>query len=376
MGVKSEIPIGNKYGKLIVLSEVEHTYHPNGKIKRLVSVECDCGQIVNKAWQDVRGGKQKSCGICPKDHPVKNIVGIKVHKLTVLDNYKKENKRVSWECLCECGNKVFIDGVKLRNNRVRNCGECGSPLGSFYKGDIYKNNEGYLVKIVGFGEGRRTIVELNDGNKFEVDSAYLKSGSFSNPFHRSVAGVGYFGVGPFVAKSQSDRHTVEYEDWNSMIKRCYVRGELNTSYFDKEVSSVWHCFQDFAAWATKQKNFGAKGWDLEKDLLVKGNKIYSPETCVYLPREINSFIKRKRFNNLPLGVDIAYEYNGTPYFRVQGREGGKNLNLGKFNVVEDAFNAYKIHKEGLAKKLAEKWKNEIPDVAYKALLNYTVEITD
>jgi nitrogen fixation protein len=97
---------------------------------------------------------------------------------------------------------------------------------------------------------------------------------------------------------------------------------------------------------------------------------------VYLPREINSFIKRKRMNDLPLGVDIAYKYNGTPYYRVQSREDGKNICLGGYTTEEEAFGVYKKHKEGLAVKLAEKWKAEIPDVAYKALLNYTVEITD
>lgn len=376
MGIKSKIPLGNRYHKLIVVSEEPHEYHPNGKMKRMVKVTCDCGQQVTKAWQDVRGGGQKSYGICPKDQPVKNIAGIKVHRLLVLDNYRKDDNKVYWECVCDCGNKTFVDGVRLRNKRVRNCGDCGTPMGSYYKGDRFKNNEGYDLTLTGFKGGRRVELTTEDGKSFEIDYAYLKNGNFSNPFHRSVAGIGYFGVGPFVAKSNSDRHTIEYEDWNSMLKRCYVSKESKLSYKDKEVTEEWHCFQDFAAWATMQPNFGKRGWDLEKDLIVKGNTLYGPETCAYLPREINSFIKRKRMNNLPLGVDIAFNYDKTPYFRVQGREDGKNINLGRFERVEDAFLAYKVHKEHLAKKLAEKWKNEIPKVAYDALMNYTIEITD
>lgn len=192
-----------------------------------------------------------------------------------------------------------------------------------------------------------------------------------------MAGIGYFGVGPYIAKGAGeDHHTKEYEDWNSMLKRCYVRGKNHSSYSDKYVSDDWKNFQNFAEWATKQPNFGRDGWHLDKDLLVKGNIVYSEETCVYLPQEINSFIKRKRGNDLPLGVDISYKYDGTPFFRVQGSESGKVVYLGMFFDLEEAFMCYKKHKEGLAKDLARKWKRELPENAYLALLNYTVNIED
>lgn len=376
MGVLKEIPFGAKYGKLEVLSEEPHTYHPNGKMKRLVKVKCDCGEVVVKAWQDVKGGAQKSCGLCKKEMPVKDISGQQIYNLTVTSTYRSENNRAFWLCNCKCGNSLYVDGVRLRNKRIRNCGECGTPLGSYYIGDRFVNNEGYTVEISGIGKERKTTVKLvDDGREFEVDYAYLKTGSFTNPYHKSVAGVGYFGVGPYIAKV-GEKHTLEYEDWNSMLKRCYKSEEAKKAYKDKFVKDEWHCFQVFAEWATKQPNFGKEGWDLEKDLLVKNNKMYGPDTCVYLPREINSFIKRKNFNGLPLGVDIAYNYDGTPYYRTQAREDGKNVNLGRFYNVEDAFLAYKTHKEQLAKKLADKWKDEIPEVAYKALYSYTVEITD
>lgn len=376
MGVLKEIPTNVKFAKLLVVSESQHLYHPNGKMKRMVNVQCDCGAEVVKSWMDVKTGKQKSCGICLKEMPIKDISGKQVYNLKVLDTFTRKDGVIHWDCMCKCGNTVCVDGRKLREKRVRNCGECGTPMGKYYIGDKGTNKEGYTVEVVKIKLDRQiTVKVIGSGEEFDIDYSYLKSGNFSNPFHRSVAGVGYFGVRRFIAK-RGDRHTVEYEDWNSMLKRCYVSAESKLSYKDKDVCEEWKCFQDFAEWATKQQNFGAKGWDLEKDLLVKNNKVYSPETCVYLPREINSFIKRKRFNDLPLGVDIAYKYNGTPYFRVQGREDGKNVVLGKFYNVEEAFSAYKVHKEYLAKKLAEKWKNEIPDVAYKALLNYTVEITD
>lgn len=379
MGVLSELPLDKKFGKLQIVREVEPDKRANGKMKRLVEVSCECGgELTIKALTDVKSGKTKTCGKCPKDRPTVDLTGKRTGKLTVLSMTDKRGPREEriWNCLCDCGNSVEVDGLRLRNDRKRNCGVCESPLGAASLGETFKNSEGYEAEIIGF-KGKSYFLQIKDKHKavIEVSSGNAKRGNFCNPYHPSVAGVGYFGIGSFIAKV-AGQHTTEYADWNSMLKRCYVSKESRTSYKDKDVCEDWKCFQVFAEWATKQPNFGNVGWDLEKDLIVKNNKIYGPDTCVYLPREINSFIKRKRVNDLPLGVDIAYKYNGTPYFRVQGREDGKNINLGSFYNIEEAFLTYKTHKEYLAKKLAEKWKTEIPDVAYKALLNYTVEITD
>lgn len=308
-----------------------------------------------------------------------DITGLLTGKLVALKESHKEGRHWLWECRCECGQIALFPNRYIRLELVSNCGKCASSTrkNAAYIGDVASNTEGYSAKIVGFLSPKEYQIKFED--KYEaiitVAPGNLKRGHFANPYHASVAGVGYFGIGRFIAKS-GGKHTIEYADWNSMLKRCYVSRESKLSYKDKSVCEDWHCFQNFAEWATKQINFGKEGWDLEKDLLIKNNKVYSPDTCVYLPREINSFIKRKRVNNLPLGVDVAYKYNGTPYFRVQAREEGKNICLGGYTTAEEAFSVYKEHKEGLAHKLAEKWKKEIPDVAYKALLNYTVEITD
>jgi len=310
-----------------------------------------------------------------------DITGIKSGRLTAVRELHKEGRHWLWECSCECGEKAAFPNRYIRLELVSNCGKCGSSTrkNATYIGTKVFNNEGYEAEVIGFVSSSPSIfkVRFNDEYHAEVEVACgnFTRGSFSNPYHRSVAGVGYFGIGKFIAK-KNGKHTLEYEDWNSMLKRCYNSEEAKKSYKDKYVVDMWHNFQNFAEWATSQRNFGRKGWDLEKDLLIKNNKVYSPETCVYLPREINSFIKRKSFNALPLGVDVAYNYDGTAYYRAQSTEDGKNICLGGFERVEEAFLAYKVHKEMLAKKLANKWKDEIPEVAYKALYNYTVEITD
>lgn len=373
MGVKVKAPIGEVFGKLTVLEEVEHTYHPNGKMNRKVKVECECGSVTIKSLQSVKSGKQEACGLC-RVGAVKDLSGVRVNRLVVTDKYSNINGKTHWECSCDCGNTNTFSSPQLINARVHNCGECGTKLGTYYWGDTIKNQEGYEFTLKHIEDRVATLVD-KQGRVFEVGYGYLKNGGFSYPYHRSVVGVGYYGVGKFFAK-EGGLHTKEYADWISMLKRCYKSKEANNTYKDKSVVEEWHNFQAFAEWATAQMNFGRDGWDLEKDLIVKNNKVYSPSTCAYLPREINSFIKRKNFNGLPLGVDIAYNYDGSPYYRTQARENGRNICLGRFYNLEEAFMSYKVHKEGLAKALAMKWKDQIPELAFNALYNYTVEITD
>lgn len=374
MGIKSEIPLGTKYGKLLVVSEAEYQHHPNGKMKRMVNVRCECGELAIKSWQDVKRGAQKSCGSCKKEMPVKDLSGKRVYKLTVTSKYKIEDNLAHWLCECECGNQLYVNGVRLRNKRIRNCGECGTTLGTYYWGDKISNFEGYEFTLI-FVKDRVATLEDSYGRRFNIDYGFLKRGNFCYPYHPSVVGIGCYGVGPYVAKREG-RHTEEYENWNSMIKRCYSSVKHLPSYSDKSVCKEWHDFQIFSEWATKQVGFDKEDYHLDKDLLVKDNKVYSPETCVYIPREVNSFIRRYRMNSLPLGVDKTLRYNGSVCYRAQARELGKNINLGFYDTPEEAFSAYKDHKERLAKTLAEKWKGSIDHRAYEALMNYQVEITD
>lgn len=375
MGKLIEIPIGGKYGKLVVVSEEPSLKHPNGRLKRMVKVLCDCGETTIKHWADVKFGATKSCGTCYKEMPVKDHSGERLGRLIVTEKFNRTKEGVFWACQCDCGNIVDVISSRIAGKRIHNCGSCGTPQGAYYWGDVITNKEGTDCEICLIKDRVVTLKDIKSGGIFTTQYGGIKNGGFSNPYHPSVAGQGYFGVGPYMAKEVGeDRHTKEYEDWSSMLKRCYVLGKNHSSYSDKYVSDDWKNFQNFAEWATKQPNFGRDGWQLDKDLLVNGNTVYSEKTCVYLPREINTFITRKRRNDLPLGIDISHKYDGTPFFRVQGRENGKNVYLGMFFDLEEAFMCYKKHKESLAKDLARKWKKELPENAYLALLNYTVNI--
>ena len=116
-------------------------------------------------------------------------------------------------------------------------------------------------------------------------------------------------------------------------------------------------------------------WVLDKDILVKGNKVYSPQTCCFVPQEINVLLTncRKRRGECPIGVSFI---KAKQKFSVSLAYDGKNKTIGHFDNPLEAFNAYKKAKELRIKELADKWKEQLEPRVYEALYNYKVEITD
>jgi hypothetical protein len=111
-------------------------------------------------------------------------------------------------------------------------------------------------------------------------------------------------------------------------------------------------FDKFVEWHEQQIGFGVYGYDLDKDLLVSGNKIYSKETCVLIPCQLNSFLTLNTRPGLyPIGVRI------TPFgkFKAQMRISGKTVHIGSFSTPEEAFAAYKVAKENEA----QRWYNRL-----------------
>lgn len=167
-----------------------------------------------------------------------------------------------------------------------------------------------------------------------------------------------------------------------MLKRCYDPKfhENNSSYIKCEVFKDWLNFQNFAKWY--DDNFYQlenEVMHLDKDILYKHNKIYSPKTCIFTPQNINIlFIKsEKSRGDAPIGV---YWDKIKNVFIAQGTifENGKSktVYLGRYNNSNDAFQSYKNFKENHLKEIANLYKDRIPQKLYDALINYKVEITD
>ena len=169
-----------------------------------------------------------------------------------------------------------------------------------------------------------------------------------------------------------------YKRWYDILYRCYS-DKLHArapSYIDCEACEEWQNFHSFLNW--HKKNYyeviidGKKSkMDLDKDILVKHNKIYSPETCIYVPHEINTLIVNGKGNRgeYPVGVWLDKEKK-----KYRANIGSKKL--GTFNTVEQAFAVYKKEKEKKIKDMARTYKEHIPDKLYQAMVHWKIEITD
>jgi Fe-S-cluster formation regulator IscX/YfhJ len=167
-----------------------------------------------------------------------------------------------------------------------------------------------------------------------------------------------------------------YRMWNSMLQRASVKYiEQRPSYAGTSVDPAFVRFADFAAWAMQQVGWDADDAQLDKDLLCKGNRVYGPEFCVFLPLRINSLIitNASRRGELPVGVRKARTHGK---YEARVNNSGVKIGLGTHTTPEAAFLAYKAGKEALLRRVAEQYRDNLDPRAYAALLAYQVEITD
>ena len=204
----------------------------------------------------------------------------------------------------------------------------------------------------------------------------LQKGYVKNPLYPSVFKSGFLGVGKYSYKNKEARRM-----WTHLIERCCSKDfkKVNPHYKDVSVCDEWLNFQTFAEWCYNQEFFNAKDengkvYHLDKDILVKGNKIYSPDTCCFVPSVINGLLLncKSRRGVLPLGVRLQ---NGKYTARAKNIR-GKEKHLGVFNCPIEAFLAYKLEKESVVKQVAEVWKGRICDKVFQSLMKYSVDIED
>lgn len=237
-------------------------------------------------------------------------------------------------------------------------------------GEKYINNQGLTMEVTQYVKAVRLEVIFEDGYKVWTRYKDLLLGTVRNPYFRSVYGVGFTGVGEHKTKI-AGKMTKVYYVWSDMLKRCYSKNRENkTAYNGCTTSDDWLDFQKFGDWFNK--NF-KKDYALDKDILIKGNKKYSSETCAFVPREINNLlIKSNRIRGEhPIGVhNLKGRYNASCGIF------GKQTHLGYFDTPEQAFQAYKKAKEQHIKEVADKWKDKIDTRVYEAMYKYEVNIAD
>ena len=192
-----------------------------------------------------------------------------------------------------------------------------------------------------------------------------------DPYDKIVSGVGFFGEGPRLISSL--KGSWEYVKWANMLRRCY--GTPLFAYEGCTVHDNWHNFQHFSVDCRMLFEGAEDDWQLDKDLLVKYNKVYSVDTCIAVPPYINKILQssRKSRGPLPLGVSWHKTYLR---FAANCQVRGKTKFIGYYSTAETAFYAYKKFKEKLIKDVVDEHRCQISDKLYAALTNYEILITD
>ena len=171
--------------------------------------------------------------------------------------------------------------------------------------------------------------------------------------------------------------TKEYDLWRGIIQRCYdkkVHDKFST-YIGCTASAEFLRYDYFHEWCQDQIGFNVDGFNLDKDLIKKNNKLYSQDTCLFIPQEINNLLTKANAsrNGLYIGVHFC---NTSQRYVSSIRKKDKSVTLGYFKDPLKAHLLYKDVKEDYIKDLAEEYKSVIDVRAYQAMIDYRVDIDD
>lgn len=180
-----------------------------------------------------------------------------------------------------------------------------------------------------------------------------------------------------IKDKKTGKLTIEYAAWRNMLARCYVE-KVNLkqeSYSGCLVSDEFKIYSNFYEWYQENKISDDFKYHLDKDLLLNGNKLYSKDTCLLIPREINNFLTKRDSLRGEFPVGVCF-HKPLSKFRAQISKDKKRFHLGYFDNINDAFLEYKIAKEKHAKELADRYKHVISERAYISIAGYIVDIND
>ena len=244
-------------------------------------------------------------------------------------------------------------------------------------GKVCKSLNSGDFKILKYNNNRNVEIQfLRTGFETSVHLVQVKNGSVKDPYLPSVYGVGV--TGTKYPTRVNGVLTKEYILWKHMLERCYSDAlkKRCPAYEGCGVSENFKSYEYFYEWCHKQIGFGVEGFELDKDLLIKGNKIYSESTCVFIPAEINLVLTKRTASRGEHLIGVSWCKRDKAFRAMVSKNKGKSEYLGSFNTEIEAFNAYKTAKEIYIKELAEKWKDEIDIRAYNALMKYEVNVDD
>lgn len=160
----------------------------------------------------------------------------------------------------------------------------------------------------------------------------------------------------FVGVGEADRDA--YKAWYNMIYRC----QHCSSYNNVTVCDEWYDFSNFLKWYNNQ--YKELGWHLDKDILSVGSRVYSPQTCCFLPPELNTFFEKHKNAK-------GYSFNKRrKKYEAYCRDRGKFIHLGLYQTPAEARMAYLDYKRNLLEELVKPYLNKISVELYDAMKRY------
>jgi hypothetical protein len=223
------------------------------------------------------------------------------------------------------------------------------------------------MKIIEYNNYNDLVIEFQDEYKYKTNTTYqnFKIGKIKNPYDKNTFGRGYIGEGKYLTRIGKNT-TSNYRAWYSMMERCYAGEDRKyfPSYIGCSMHEEWWNFQTFCKWREDEwYTCGTERMHIDKDILINGNKVYSPETCLLVPQRINMiFMTKVRKDNLPNG--IRQNVSGTYVSYYNG------MRYGTHKTIEEAVAEHDEKKRIHIKEVAEEYKNKVPQKVYEALLKW------
>lgn len=277
-------------------------------------------------------------------------IGKKYNKLTVLEfsctkirKVKNENRKEHYyKCQCDCGKIKDIVSWRITGGYTQSCG-C---MRNYSKKGIKKEKKFY-----------------KQNNKKYLYDLYYKEGQ------------------KYTLQKDKKAYTV----WMAILSKCYRNNKF--CYKNVEICEEWWDFQNFAKWYyNNYYQLGNESMDINKNILVKNNKIYGPKFCMFVPQSLTTLLNNRKQNrgNTPIGMSkFIYKrkiHEGESiWYSVRFRKKNKMTSFGSYYDPETAFQVYKTEKEKYIKEVADEYAkkySQFPKKLYDALYRYKIEMED
>jgi len=199
-----------------------------------------------------------------------------------------------------------------------------------------------MLEVIGYTRNTEVSVRfITTGYETVAQVAHIRRGRVKDKLLPQVFGVGFVGDGKY-SPSYNGKDSAAYVSWHGMLQRCYSEAFKTKSptYRLCTVCEKWHNFQNFAQWFDLH---GEKGLQLDKDILVEGNKIYSPETCIFVtPKENSTKAHAKFYNFISPSGNKVHIYNLVEFCK------GRDINHKNMSAVHSGI---RNHHKGWVKDL-------------------------